>query len=224
MTFLAGYAELNTSSEAPTNMTFHQLINEIVDDHDLKILEEDISKTTQTAQDESFSTLQIKHTMFPRFGICLELVNYSYPNVDLELNAKLKSPVEIFITDRSKRVYFSIDVQSQTGDAIQFDLKRSGIHAFKATVRLFDETESDVHDKCNKDKAYNYSKCVDDLLTHDLKSKFNCIPSWLSPNQPCIHAEISEKPDFMYYWMKYAIPYIFMVDTHAQSQCQKPCR
>ena len=80
MTFLAGYADLNTSSEAPTNMTFHELFNEIVDDHDLKILEEDIGRK---GKDESWQKHQIKQTMFPRFGICLELVNYSYLSTQL---------------------------------------------------------------------------------------------------------------------------------------------
>ena len=220
-TFLAGWADLNTSLEAPTNMTFHQLFNEIADDHDLKVLEEDIRSK---GQDESWHRHQIKRTLFPRFGICLELVNHSYPNVDIQLDANLKSPVELFITDRSKRVYFGIDFQSQTGDAIKFNLKKPGFYAFKVTVKIFDKTKSDEKENCNQNKAYNYSKCVDDLVTQDLKSKFNCIPPWLSPNQPCPHAGLSENSAYVDYWVKYIDPYIFLVDTYAQSQCQKPCR
>ena len=66
------------------NLTFDQMYTNIIDWHDLQIL--------QQANKQGVTKL------FPRFGFCLELQNYSLDHFHIEFPNDITGDVEVFIT------------------------------------------------------------------------------------------------------------------------------
>ena len=190
-------------------MTYVDLLNNVTDQQDLQIIQ------------EQNSDLNLEKTIMPRLGYCLQSTNYSLDRVFVKFEKKTKNELMFALTDKSLKTYYDIYYQSQVGDEIVINPRKSVLQTYKVDVSIYDLKLSSKDDGCIDAADYIYSKCVDAETINDLNATFGCVPGWLSPQNPC---SVVENAHFSYYfWMNYLEPYIFLLSTKAQRKCKLPC-
>ncbi len=202
-----------TSWGSHVNMTFEELIGNVTDI--------DLNAFIENVKLESEPQMQIKPILFPKYGFCFDVQNYTL-NETLYLPGKNKfeSDITILLTDKGTKSYYSIDRSSQKGDKM-VQLTNS-LYTYFVNIEMYEMADST---KCNPDPDFSYEQCVDDFVKKDVKQKLGCIPPFLSGNDHCrIFNETSnENEDIEYYNVKYVDPYIVSRETKAEKECKKPC-
>ena len=91
------------------NLTYSELVAEITDLHDIEEIE------------WNNPDLNFTRVLYPRFGYCLEVNNYSLHRVYIDLKHGHNNDIYVYLTDKSLKTYFGIHHSSQTGNAIMLD-------------------------------------------------------------------------------------------------------
>ena len=190
------------------NMTYLELVYNVTDQQDLQIIQ------------EQNKDLNFEKIIMPRIGHCLQSTNYSLDRVFVKFEKKTKNELMIALTDKSLKTYYDIYYQSQVGDEIVINPRKSLLQTYKVDVSIYDFKSSSKGDDCIDAADYNYSECVDVKTLNDLNATFGCVPEWLSPQNPC---SMVEKTNFVYFWDNYVYPYSFLLSTKAERQCKLPC-
>ena len=67
------------------------------------------------------------------------------------------------------------------GDNININTENAMVYSFTVNVMITDSSLSLATDNCNASKDYNYSSCVDKIVSEEYISQMNCTPPWISP-------------------------------------------
>ena len=191
------------------NLTYSELVAEVTDRHDIEQIE------------WNNPDLNLTRVLYPRFGYCLEVNNYSLDRVYIDLKKGHNNDIYVYLTDKSLKTYFGIHHSSQTGNAIMLDAKKSLMNSYTVDISIVDSSYSAEEDGCEHNKKYKFIECVDEEVNKDLTPTFRCVPGWLSGRKPC--ATIKRHNFLGYFEKNYVKLYHFLLMTKAQSLCRLPC-
>ena len=179
--------------------------------------------TNNQSLNYSFGLHDGSHRIFyPRYGYCFMIKTDLAKPLAIE-NLKYNE-LAIFITDASKKTYFSRDIPSQTGN--RMDLKRGTLYSYSISVTIKDMSHKKDSVKCRTEEDYKYSKCVDAEVHKDLLPILACIPPWLSKNNHCLDTDEPNSGEnlteqtFIY---NYSWPFVYHQKTVAELRCSSPC-
>ena len=118
-------------------------------------------------------------TIFP-YGRCLKLMNYSNP-----LLIKTKHSVELILTDAYQDTYFSLALQTFSGESVKIDLSAPEVNSELASynIQLTQRKHLEYKGYCkNYDSVENYYEC----LKSAYKSRLDdCVPKWIVKESSC---------------------------------------
>ena len=147
------------------NLTFEQLIRNAI---------KEVPKETKF----EFESILLSPKLFPKFGYCFEVDNnmkeiFAFPPYD-----DFTKDYTIFLTDKSARTYFSLDMASQLGERIRIFMTNPSFYSFFVDVEIYEATPEKSN--CNSDPDYSYEQCVDEQVHADLKPRINGGTQFLS--------------------------------------------
>ncbi len=187
------------------DLTFQEILNQTLD---ASIAEEIIFE-----QDDEVGESQIVYLY--RYGFCKEISEYD-PSREIDIVNERNVTMRLFITDQTKRTYFSFDISSHQGEHL---IIKPGRH-FSITISL------QVSSTCNVqyNGKYGYKSCVEEEIQNNVGKQLGCIPPWLSPHNQCIRP-FSNKINFddEDFEAEYVLPLWFLRKTQAEIECRKFC-
>ena len=143
--------------------------------------------TMQLANGEKMETIAV--TIFP-YGKCLKLMNYSKP-----LLIKTKQSIQLFLTDAYQDTYFSLALQSFSGESVKIDLSAPEVNNELATynIQLTQRKHLEYKGNCkNYDSVGNYYECLKSAYRSRLD---NCTPKWLNKESFCDKKKMTNGTD-----------------------------
>ena len=202
-----------TSWGSHVNMTIEELIGNVTDI--------DLNAFVENVKEETDPQMQFKPILFPKFGFCFDVQNYTMKKAfTLPGKNLFESEITILFTDKETKSYFSIDRSSQEGDKM-VQLTNS-MYTYFINIEMYEMADST---QCNPDPDYSFKQCVDDFVKKDVKQRLGCIPPFLSGNDHCriLNETYKENKNIDYYINEYVTPYVTSGETKAEKECKKPC-
>ena len=177
------------------NKTMEQLIHQVVD--------------LKPFGNFTVGRSHVKDKLFARFGHCAEVFKYSTKEpmiFDLE-NYFGINDLLIFITDKSRQTFYSINYDSQKGDNMHIQAGNSLVYSYTVDIEVHDMSYSAQFTGCNASEEYSFSDCVDEKIQEDLIPKLGCIPPYLSSKNICKDSAMVSVKDRLH--DLYMMPFVF---------------
>ena len=194
------------------NLTFEELKKDISDI--------EFAKSVKYYDDQLDQNSIVDLFYLPYHGYCREITQYNPTNnIWILSQADLGQGLQIFVTNKNYKSYFSLDFTSQKGNPISISYNEN--HSY--------DVEVEVDSSCNirKEAAFEkhtFAKCVDDELQRLIGKPMGCIPPWMSLNNQCN----DQYPDNLInendaLWKKYIFPTLSLRNMEIEKKCRTFC-
>ena len=213
-----------TAWGAQYNMTFEELIEEIVD------LEKDYPKLEFRMNNGPWLRADYERRFYPMYGRCIDFSNYTLTR-DLEFKIFFKnifsigsiSDAEIFLTDKKLRTRNTVHKPSHWGPSIS--IKTNGLQDYLVKVEQLSSLDPRNPEDCKEYTDDEFERCVDDELQDLWKPFIGCNPPWLSPQDQCNGMlNTSDVNNLIYNKTSETIDNILSMRNYAaKERCTKPC-
>jgi hypothetical protein len=199
-----GWLGNNTSWGGNKNQTFIEVLKTIYK-HKYGMM---IFRRKTSRNGDFVTFLQTKNhstTFVYPHGFCISLENNSNlkPGEELiiQINYKSSLSFDIFITDPSRRVYYSISEASFMGDRIGYAVNRAAgnrdlYYHLDVEERVLnkDNPGEDCTDYGSESHPGSYADCFDADHQAEFFPLLGCMPPWMSKNRQC-EGNIPNKPN-----------------------------
>ena len=199
------------------NMTYQQQIEALLE------VNEKYTEIKDTL-DGGWIDIENKKRFYPKFGRCVDIVNYTIgENVELSVTTN-NFKAEVFLTDHKLRTMTNFEISSHWGPSIVIQSKKMEKYLIKVEkLSNFDPRKPDDCVEYNDD---TFDKCVDEGLQEVWKPLINCNPPWLSTRDQCNGTVDVTNRDQILKNQMVSSTYgsIFDMKTFpAKEKCTKPC-
>ena len=190
------------------NLTFEELKNTI---YDVGIAKE------VGYYNEGSNNSEVDLFFLPNHGYCKEIPKF-FATTDLWIHHAYQD-LQIFITDKNFKSYFSLDYSSQKGNPIVIEKYTS--HSYHVEIEI--DSSCSVRKESVKEKD-NFQKCVDDEVHQHFGIPMGCVPPWMSLNNSCIEKYANTLTAAAYdLWKKYLYPTLSLRSIKIEENCRKYC-
>ena len=214
--FLMGLKSANGSSKlswgADMNMSYDQLLEYVLDGNaDLAV------NKIKDGFFNNFYTIDLKKKFYIGFsGFCWELEHYDITS-KLSILSLSEKPLEVFITDKNIKSYFSLNIDSQLGHKIVSNEK--GTVWYVIDVMIKNNQDPRTSGGCVHYEQDEFENCIDEKVQNWIKPDIGCNPPWLSKKDQCNNKSISRTEGYF----GHAMQIMHHEDSTFENVCAKPC-
>ncbi len=165
-------------------------------------------------------TAQLKRKLYVGFwGYCWDLEDYDITgNINI-VNYSERS-FEVFITEKSLKTFYSVNVNSQLGQHLVSDTTKR--IWYEINMQKISQTVPGYPNNCIDYENELYAECIDKKVQALVKPEIGCNPPWLSDQDQCDTKLIFQKENLAAYTEKLN-PFVFRDDIQIEKECPSSC-